>query len=388
MSKYKNKRLHISAFDFVFAVIFFILLMGSAFFWAECQEIKGKFNIEQTKVDFIIEAPSQEQVVEIETRNDVDRVVPYVYKSTDIKGNKKSINSSLYIIENIDDLNYTVFSDSLKIKDTTSTANDTLYISSDLAKSAGLSINDTVNITLSENTIEFVISGIYKSDFRNVGGTAIAIMQNDVKALCGEGYRYSGAYVCSNDVNSTRSYIEKYVGMGDIRSADEFDSDDAYKQYLENRNNKSSTESTIYVSNFIKELEKRYDPKLERDFIISIIFIVGAVLFLLIDLCGKANKYTKNDVEKDIRNNFTLKQEKQMYVRYNFSGFFLYIITVCAFIAISYFVLGNDLVSINNILALVSTVLLSLIANASANSRLDKQFSKISEKIRKESEGK
>ncbi len=387
MSKYKNKRLHVSAFDFVFTVIFLALLITSAFFWAEHQETKGKFNIEQTKVDFIIEAPNHDQVAEIEARGDVDKVVPYVYRSADIKGNKKTVNSSLYIIENADDLCYTVFSDSLKLKTTASTTNNPLYVSSDLAKSAGLSLNDTTVITLSGTSIEFTISGIYKSDYRNVGGTAIAIMQNDVKALCGEEYRYNGAYICSNDVNSTHSYIEKYVGMGDIRSADEFDSDDAYQQYLENRKNKNSTESTIYVSSFVKELEKRYNSKLNRDFFVSIAFIVVAVLFLLIDLCGKPNRYTKNDVEKDIRNNFTLEQEKQMYGRYSSSGFFLYIIAVCAFIVVSYFVLGNELISINNISALVSTVIFSIIARASTSGKLDKQFSIVSEKIKIESEG-
>ncbi|MCI5752074.1 MAG: hypothetical protein MR038_06265 [Oscillospiraceae bacterium] len=387
MSKYKNKRLHVSAFDFVFAVIFLGLLIASAFFWAERQETKGKFNIEQTKVDFIIEAPSQDQVAEIDARGDVDKVVPYVYRSADIKGNKKTVNSSLYIIENTDDLGYTVFSDRLKLQTTASTANNPLYVSYDLAKSAGLSLNDTTSITLSGTSIEFTISGIYKSDYRNVGGTAIAIMQNDVKALCGLEYKYNGAYVCSNDVSSTQSYIEKYVGMGDIRSADEFDSDDAYQQYLENRKNKNSTESTFYVSSFIKELERRYNSKLNRDLIISIAFIVGAALLLLIDLCGKPNRYTKNDVEKDIRNNFTLEQEKQMYGRYSFSGFFLYIIAVCAFIAISYFVFGNELISINNIAALGSTVLFSIIAKISTSGKLDKQFSIVSEKIKKESEG-
>ena len=387
MSKYKNKRLRISAFDFVSAVIFLGFLIGSAFFWAERQETKGKFNIEQTKVDFIIEAPSPNQVTEIDARSDVDKVVPYIYRSADIKGSKKTVNSSLYIIENADDLGYTVFSDSLKLKETSSTANNPLYISSDLAKGAGLSLNDTVNITLSGMTIEFAISGIYKSDYRNVGGTAIAIMQNDVKALCGEEYKYNGAYVCSNDVNSTQSYIEKYVGAGDIRSADEFDSEDAYQQYLENRKNKNSTESTIYVSSFIKELERRYNSKLNRDLIISIAFIVGAAVFLLINLCCKPNRYTKNDVEKDIRNNFTLEQEKQMYGRYSFSGFFLYIVAVCAFITISYFVLGNELISINNISALASTVIFSIIARVSTSSKLDKEFSIVSEKIKKESEG-
>lgn len=387
MDKYNNKRLHLTAFDIVFVVIFLSLLIASAFFWAEYQDTKGKFNIEQTKVDFIIEAPSHEQVAEIQARPDIEKIVPYVYRSADIKGNKKSVNSNMYIIESTENLGYTVFSNSLKIKEKTSAVNNPLYVSSDLAKNAGLSLNDTLNIMVFGASIEFEITGIYKSDYRNVGGTAIAIMQNDVKALCGDEYRYNGAYVSSNDVNATKSYIEKYVGMGDIRSADEFDSDDAYQQYLENRKNKSSKESTIYISNFVKELERRYNSKLKRDFIISIVFIVGAALFLLIDLYGKPNRYTKNDVEKDMRNNFTLEQEKKMYRRYIFSGSFLYIIAICVFIAVSYFVLGNEIISINNISALVSTVILSIVARSSSISKLNKKFSSVAEKIKKENEG-
>lgn len=388
MSKYKNKRLHVSAFDFVFVVIFLVLLMVSAFFWAERQETKEKFNISQTKVDFIIEAPSLDQVNEIKARSDVDKIVPYVYRSVDIKGDKKTVNSNMYIIENTDELGYTVFSDSLKLEESNIAADNPLYVSSDLAKNAGLSINDTANITLSGNAVEFTITGIYKSDYRNVGGTAVAIMKNDVKKICGDKYKYNGAYVCSNDVNLTQSYIEKYVGTGDIRSADEFDNDDAYKRYLENRKNKKSTESTFYVSAFIKELERRYNSKLNRDFFISIAFIVGAALILLIDLCGKPDHYTKKDVEKDIRNNFTQEQEKQMYGQYNFWGFFLYVVAVCIFVMVSYLVLGNDVVSANNISAFVLTIVLSIIARGSTRGKLVKKFSIVSEKIKKESKGK
>lgn len=386
MSKYKNKRLHVSTFDFVFAIIFLGLLIVSAFFSKEYQETKDKFNIEKTKVDFIIEAPSKEQISEIEARNDVDSVVPYVYKSIDVKGNKKTINSGLYIIDDKNDLAFTVFSDNLKIKLSSAQSPNPLYVSTDLAKSAGLSMNDSVKIYVLGTSIEFTINGIYKSDYRNVGGTAITIMQDDVQTLCGDDYRYTGAYISSNDVNSTKSYIEKYVGMGDLRSADEFDSEDAYQQYLENRRDKTSSKSTFYRSEFINELNRRYSVKLNRDFIISLALIAGAIIFLLINLCGKMNSYTKKDVEKDIRNNFTLEQEKQMYGRYSFCGFLLYTIAVSAYFAISYCFLGNELFSISNISVIASTVLFAIIARSISISKLSKQFSIVAEKIKREKE--
>lgn len=386
MSKYKNKRLHITSFDIVFAIIFLVLLVVSAFFWSNFQETQGKFNIKHTKVDFIISAPSHEQITEIGSKEDVDKIVPYVYKTVDIKGNKKSVNSGLYIIENAADLEYTVFSDSLKIKTVSSSVNNPLYVSSELAKTADISTSETVNISVSGTPIEFTVVGIYKSDYRNVGGTAIALMQNDIKTVCGDDYRYNGAYISSNDLTATKSYLESYIGMGDLRSADEFDSDAAYQQYLENRNNKSSSESTFYRDDYIKELDRRYSSKLYRELIISLSFIVGSLISLLINLICKPGKYTKSDVEKDIRNNFTLKQEKQMYSRYNVCGLILYILAFIAYLSVSYFVVGNALISLSNISALALTVLFVVIARALSIRKLNKQFSLCAEKIEKERE--
>lgn len=387
MSKYKNKRLHISAFDFVFVVIFLGFLISSGYFAKEYRETKDKFNIEQTKVDFIIEAPSREQINEIKARSDIENAVPYVYKSVKIKGTNKSVDSGLYIIDNIDDLCYTVFSDDLMVETSTTQPANPLYVSSDLAKNAGLSLNDTISISVLGQSIDFSITGIYKSDYRNVGGTAISIIQNDVKVICGNEYRYNGAYICSNDINATKSYIVKYIGQGDLRSSDEFDSEEAYQQYLENRKTKSSTESTFSRDDYIEELNKRYSDKLTRDFIISLCFIAGAVLFLFIDLCGKPNNYTKKEVEKDIRNNFALKQEKQMYSKYSTIGFLIYLGATALYFVISHFFFGNELISINSIIIVAAIVLFSIIARAFSISRLINHFSVVTDKTAKKDEG-
>lgn len=386
MSKYKNKRLHISIGDVIFAIVFLGLLIVSAYFCSEYQETKGKFNIEQTSVDFIVEAPSKEQVAELESRSDIDKVVPYAYRSVDVKGKKKSVNTGLYVIQNASDLNYTVFSDKLSIERSDSSPTNPIYISSDIAKNAGVSLNDTLNLTIGNTPIEFIVIGIYKSDYRNAGGTAIIILQNDVMALLGEDYNFNGAYISSNDISATKTYLDTYIGMGDLRSADEFDSDNAYQQYLENRKNKNSSESVFNSAIYITELGKRYNSKLMREFVISIGLIVGAAIILLIDLLSKTRRYTKSDVEKDIRNNFTLKQEKQMFGNYNTLGTMLYILAVIAYIVVSYFIFNIAFISVNNIIALAVTIISAMIARTSSISKLNKQFSIVSEKIKKEKE--
>ena len=100
MSEFKNKRLHLSIIDGVFIVVFICLSIISAYFWSEYTETKDLYNIEKTNVDFIITAPSKEQVSEIEDQSHIDKVVPYVYKTITIDSNNKAISANLYIIEN------------------------------------------------------------------------------------------------------------------------------------------------------------------------------------------------------------------------------------------------------------------------------------------------
>ena len=76
MAKIRNKRLHLSAAEFITALLLLGTLVVGAYFLSQYLDIKKNYNIKDTSVDFIISAPSKDQVSEISALPHVDSVVP------------------------------------------------------------------------------------------------------------------------------------------------------------------------------------------------------------------------------------------------------------------------------------------------------------------------
>ena len=109
---------------------------------------------------------TKEQVAEIQSLDSVDIITPYLYRTIEFKGEQKTIKSNLFIIEDVANLEYTVFSDDLIIDRSLTQYDNPLFISEELANNAGLSIDSDVTLTLHEEKIRFNIQGIYKIQFR------------------------------------------------------------------------------------------------------------------------------------------------------------------------------------------------------------------------------
>ena len=65
MKKYENINFRVSAPEIIGIIVFACLLAATVFFYKSYSDVKDLFNIEKTEVDFIIQAPSAEQVTEI-----------------------------------------------------------------------------------------------------------------------------------------------------------------------------------------------------------------------------------------------------------------------------------------------------------------------------------
>ncbi len=91
MANIKNKRLHISATEFVTAFVFIGVLIIGAFFYSQYIDVKKYYNIKDTSVDFIIPAPSKEQINEINGLTHVNTVVPYVFRTIESSSKGKTI---------------------------------------------------------------------------------------------------------------------------------------------------------------------------------------------------------------------------------------------------------------------------------------------------------
>ena len=355
--KVGNNRFGITPVDFVFIAIFLCLSVLATYFCADYNKTEGLFNIEKTNVNFIISAPSKNQVEEIKSLDSVDEITPYIFKSVDCTLNSQNIRSNLFIIEDNEDLNNTVFSDQLLISSASSQYTNPLYISNDLAKNAGLSTGDTIELSVRNKQIKFSVQSIYKSDYRLVGGTMIAVMQDDIlEAYNDNNYKYNGAYICSNDTRATSEYLETYIPLGDLRDRDEFDNDEQYEIYLKDREQTDYTKTTLYCDDFIRELHNRNDAKSSRELLFFIASFSIAVLAVFLWLVFKSFVDIKNNFIKDIYNSFSNEQEKGMYYRYFANNMLIYSLVFALAIVLGAIWFGIDILSVINALGLIITI--------------------------------
>ena len=374
MKKYENTNFKISTPEIIGIIVLACLLLVSVFFYKEYSDVKGLFNIEKTEVDYIITAPSEAQVAEISSLEHINKIVPYYYRSVDVFGIKGNVSSSLFIIEDEEELPFTTLSDELMLKKISSGNGNSLYITEEFAKSAGVGLGDTIQLTIDGTPLNFTISGLYKSDYRHVGGTLIAIMTDEIADTM-KSAKYAGAFVDSNNLSETGNYFSnEYVPMGDIRTRDEFDSDEAYQKYIDTREQGDTTKDAFVTEDYIKELSRRNNSKLIRNLLIAIACVALGYFIMMLLMIIRANAYTKTNVIKDIKDNFTIKQETRMYKKYFFSMWFVMTLANAMVIAGAHFIGWVDVLSIINIVELCSTIILSFLVCGMATNKLKQRF--------------
>lgn len=375
MANTRNKRLHISVAEYITALLLLGILIAGAFFLSQYLDVKKNYNIKETSVDFIISAPSKEQVSEISSLPHIDSVVPYVFRTIELSSNNKTIETNLYIIEDANNLSSTVFSDKLVVKKVDSNPRNALYISQDFALLSKLNLNDTVDIKIDGNSVNFQIVGIYKSDYRNVGGTLMAVLSDDVISALGGTYRFNGAYVCSNDVSKTRDYLDDYQPLGDLRSREEFSSDEAYQIYLDERKNdegRSVFDREIHLNN----VGKRNDARLLRNLLLTIVCVVVALLVVCISTSKRLIGYINKHADNDRRNSFELDQERAMFKVFCVSDVIIMIVAYIIALAVSWIVFKVNILSWISMIGILAIVILFILEYGIAKTKLNAVFAK------------
>ena len=362
MTKYKNKNFRISFVEIAVVIIVAVSLLVGGLLYNNYLQTKDLYNIEKTDVDFIVQSPSDSQVVEMEKLSHIDKVTPYIYYSSDFSVKGKNVKSNLFVIQNISDLNYTVFSDQLLESEVNADGKNEIYISNDFAPSFSLKPGDEISSLICGQIVHFTVAAIYESDNRQVGGMAIATMSGDVLEAISEGYKYSGAYIKSNDVAATEDFLESYVPLGDLRSRDEFDSDELYQIYLDKRAETDYTFTTFYRESYLKEVSNRNDSKMLREAFFAFGIMGGCALVLFAFFLVRVLIYCKTEVRKDIKNKFSFKQEQSMFNKYFALNLIIVLLCSVIFAFVGALFFDYALLEINNIVA-VSTLTIAVIAS-------------------------
>ncbi len=378
---YRNKNFKISLCDAVILLFLAISFVLGGFFFNLYEDTSSKYNFAKTSVDFIIPSPSQEQVETMSTLDHIDSIVPYGFVSKTINKDGKSLKTNIYILDNANSISQTVFSDALLISRIKKMPDNAIFLSSKVADALKTHVGDSVEVSVFNNAIDFTVAAIYQDDQRNVGGTVIVTLSGDLENDLPENYTYSGAYISSNNTDATKKYLSSYKPLGDLRSRDDFDSDEAYEIYLGSRENTDYTQSIFYREAYLSEISTRNDARLFRELITTIIVDVVGLLLLFIWVVVRTSKYCTNEVRKDIRNNYTIKQEQNMFNTYFVAVAAISVIAMVGFVLITKLIWNISLFSVYNIATAIVCIVLIVISWVIQTNKLNNLFAKKDEQI-------
>ena len=317
----KNTNFNISKFELIILPIIIIacaLCVG--IFTNKNIEINQSFNLAKTNVDFIIQTPSQEQVNSIEVLNNVVSITPYIYTAATLHKNNKIFQTEFFVVMNEKDIPNTLFSDFLLQEKSTKTFNNPIYIDSIFAQKNHIDLNDELTITIVDTKTKYNVKAIYNSDGRHPNGFVFAIAKNDTKAVLDESYGnqyiYSGAFIDSNNVVETNQYLDTYVPEGDLKTRDDFASDELYQAYLDLRNDTNWKLTTFRTADYLQENHNRYDKSIANNTLLEYIIIIVASVWFIGFILARSIMYAKTEVKKDLKNNYSLVDEKRMFCLY------------------------------------------------------------------------
>ena len=374
--KYKNKNFKLSVADSIILLFLAVSFVLGGFFLNLYSDTQSKYNIEKTCVDFIIPSPSAEQINTLSNLEHIDSAIPYGYVSKSLSHGSKTLKTNIFILDDLNAVSYTVFSDELLTSKSKELMDNAIFVSSKVADALKLRVDDVVTASVFEDAIEFTVAAIYEDDQRNVGGSVIVALSGDLEKDKPESYIYSGAYIASNNYETTKEYLNSYKPLGDLRPREDFDSDDLYEIYLNSRENTDYTKSIFYRDAFLAEVSNRNDAKLSRNLTLTIVVDVVGLLMLFAWVLIRAIKYCKDEVRSDIRNNYTAKQEQKMFNTYFVLTIAVSIVASCVLSFATNILWNINLFSAFNVVTAIVSVVLILGAWLVQTQMLKNMFAK------------
>lgn len=348
------------------------LIFSFAFAFAPSQSVKTISSEESiylnSSIDFQIPNPSVEQLTEIENQSFVDNTFGYYLTKANLSSDKTS-KINLLLTSDLNKMELTMFNEKTLIS---SVSNDSKFIYLDEVASNSLNakIGSQVKVSLAGSSFTYTVCRIYATNSLFKEGTAIVDFSGDIKDVYSNNASInslSGAFIDSNDVGATDSYLNSYKPLGRLKDRSEFDSDEAYNTYNDailSGNYKNE------ITNFSNKREFATEKLENAKSKLSIMAIVGAcvsfALYILISLILRNRKSENNYFKNVLKNKKSIKGYR-IYT-FVFDALVYFLITV---ILSSVFGIAN-IILIPSVIALVGFVS-SLVINMIQDKKYVKQ---------------
>ena len=313
-TKKKNKKIIFS--DVLSSIILITSLILNFFLFQSYQSFSKFLNLESTELDLIINTPSVEQINLIKNYDNVNFAVPFYFFNASVFLNNESSETDLYVIESLEEINSTFFSEKLNIltDNEIDKESNIIAIDSELSSKLGLRLGEEIELSFANVKEYFKISRIYQTDGRhNYSGSIILPMSKEINNLLTEYYKgvklYKGAFVGLKDNNYSR--FDNFIGEAYLEPRQENQSLDDYNNYRDQFRLENRGRNVFFVDAYLENSRNLYSTEINRSFLIFIsmtIFLLLTRVFFALQNILKNLKNIKADLndmysKKDIRNN-------------------------------------------------------------------------------------
>ena len=318
MKKKSIKSYKIDRNEIIYLSLFLVFFVLNLFIVNSNLNINKKFNLNKTNIDYIIPTPSQNQVDQLLDSQYIKNVIPYYYISFSIN-NVNSLADG-YILNSFNDIYNTYVSEDL-ILSKNNLSNNSIVIDDVFSKKNSIDLGDTLKISYGNITLDLKVDIIFSSDNRHSFGM-IFIQKNEMiieelKNQNSNRIYYSGAFIQSDNLEETKSVIEKYVPLGNLKSRESFSSNELYDIYLEQLNSADYSLQIFDKANYINQMSLETQNQMTFNFVITVILFLIATISLTFIIVRKSLIFMKKSYNVDIKDGYKKEDQLKMITTYS-----------------------------------------------------------------------
>jgi hypothetical protein len=259
-----------------------------------------------TKIDFIIPSPSNQQILDLSKLSHIQSVTPFIISKANFSMNSISIDSKILIFENEASLDNTMYNDSRSIVKLNYQIENGIILDYSSAKILGANIGDEIKVSFVEKDFLYTVFEIFEDNTLYKDATLVIFMTDDLKNAIEEKTRteikYSGAFITSNNYQTTKAFLFNYIPLGLLRDPSEFANTESYELHF----------NAVTKANYSNEISDFNAKRSGRNFFLeeyrNFISITSAVFFivflsfnLILSFVLKEGKFIKKLIENNLK---------------------------------------------------------------------------------------
>ncbi len=200
---------------------------------------------ENTEIDYDIPQPTKEQLQEISELPFVTAAFGYYYTESSVEVSGESVMTKILLSEDLDNLDYTMYSTDRLISYTEKMYENPVYIDYAFAQENGVSLGDTLKL----GDIVFQVTRIYETNAYYTSAIFMPLVGEQKALIESKSTSYSGAFLAVSDIAEAEAYLNTYKPMGRLKDKSVFNSDAEYQLHYEQWANTSyANEITSFAS--------------------------------------------------------------------------------------------------------------------------------------------